>query len=81
MNALKTESCWSPLKRRFLMGALLLGVSGSQMGCGCECAGVAGVIGLATPIILLGRELQEAKKMVLEIERPEDESQRSVDSR
>ena len=63
------------------MGALLLGVSGSQMGCGCECAGVAGVIGLATPIILLGRELQEAKKMVLEIERPEDESQRSVDSR
>jgi hypothetical protein len=63
------------------MGALLLGITGSQIGCGCECAGVAGVIGLATPIILLGRELQDAMKTDLEIEQLEEERQRSVDSR
>ncbi len=62
------------------MGALLLGITGSQIGCGCECAGVAGVIGLATPIILLGRELQEAKRTDLEIERLEEERQCPADS-
>jgi hypothetical protein len=81
MKALLTESCSSRVMRRFLMGALLLGITGSRIGCGCECVGAAGVIGLATPIILLGRELQDAKKADLEIERLDEERQRSVDSR
>lgn len=55
------------------MGALLLGITGSQVGCGCECAGAAAVVGLATPIILIAREAQEAKKTSLEIERLEAE--------
>ena len=71
MKVLITGSFWSSLKRRLLMGAILIGITGSQVGCGCECAGAAAVVGLATPIILLAREAQEAKKTQLEIERLE----------
>ncbi len=53
------------------MGALLVGITGSSVGCGCECAGAGAVVGLATPIVLLAREAQEAKKTNLEIERLE----------
>ncbi len=41
MKTSTTDSRWSGLKRRFLIVALLVGITGSQVGCGCECATVA----------------------------------------
>jgi hypothetical protein len=40
MKSLTSDSRWSGLKRRLLMVALLAGIAGSQVGCGCECAAI-----------------------------------------
>ncbi len=54
------------------MLALLAGITGSQVGCGCECAtAAAAVAALATPVVFLVREAQEARKTQLEIDRLE----------
>ena len=55
------------------MLALLAGITGSQVGCGCECATAAAVAALATPVVFLAREAQEARKTQLEIDRLEAE--------
>jgi uncharacterized protein YcfJ len=73
MKALMTESGWSPLKRRLLMGALLVGITGSQVGCGCECATVAAIAATAAPVVFVAREIQEARKTEREIERMDSE--------
>ena len=59
------------LRKNFLIGTLLLGLTGSQSGCGCECATVATVIGIATPVVWIARETREARKTELEIKRLE----------
>ena len=71
MKTSTTNSRWSGLKRRFLMLALLAGITGSQVGCGCECATAAAVAALATPVVFLVREAQEAHKTQLEIDKLE----------
>ena len=74
MKALMTGSCWSPLKRRFLMGAMLVGITGSQVGCGCECVATAAAIAAtAAPVVFVAREIQEARKTEREIERMDAE--------
>jgi hypothetical protein len=40
MKTSMTESRCSGLKRRLLMLAVPVGISGSQPGCGCECAAI-----------------------------------------
>ena len=78
MKKLETDSRWSGLKRRLLMLAVLVGIAGSQVGCGCECATVATlatVAAAAAPVVFLAREAQDARKTQLEIERLEAERQ------
>ena len=74
MKTATTDSRWSGLKRRFLMVALLAGITGSQVGCGCECATVATLataVAAAGPVVFVAREVQEARKTQLEIDRLE----------
>ena len=66
-------SRWSAIQRKVAMGALLVGITGSQIGCGCECATVAAFAAVATPVVFLAREAQEARKTQLEIDRLETE--------
>ena len=78
MKTSKTGSRWSGLKRRLLMVAVLVGITGSQVGCGCECATVATLAtaaAAAAPVVFLAREAQDARKTQLEIERLEAERQ------
>jgi len=55
-------------RKRLLVVALLLGLTGSQLGCGCECATVATVVAVAAPVVWVAREFQEARKTEREIE-------------
>ena len=73
MKTSTTGSRGTVLQRKLVMCALLVGITGSQVGCGCECATVATVVGVATPMVLLAREAQEARKTQLEIDRLETE--------
>ena len=73
MKTSTNGSRWTGLQRKLVMGALLVGITGSQVGCGCECATVAAVAAVATPIVFLAREAQEARKTQLEIDRLETE--------
>ncbi|MBC7968309.1 MAG: hypothetical protein H7Z17_20580 [Fuerstia sp.] len=78
MKTSTTDSRWSALQRKLVMGALLVGTTGSQVGCGCECATVATLAtaaAAAAPVVFLAREAQEARKTQLEIERLEAERQ------
>ncbi len=71
MTNLTLSSVFNSIRRKFGVGAMLVGVTFSQLGCGCECATAATVVGLATPVVWVAREVQEAKKTELEIERLE----------
>jgi hypothetical protein len=76
MKSLTSDSRWSGLKRRLLMVALLAGIAGSQVGCGCECAAIGTLTTIAAgtaPVVYLVREAQEARKTQLEIEHLEAE--------
>ena len=68
MKTSTTGLRWTGLKLKLVMGALLVGITGIQVGCGCECATAAAVAALATPVVFLAREAQEARKTQLEIE-------------
>ena len=73
METSTTGLQWTGLKRKLVIVALLAGITGSQLGCGCECATVAAVAAVAAPVVFLAREAQEARKTQLEIERLEAE--------
>ena len=76
MKTSTTYSRWSVLKRRLLAMAVLVGITGSQLGCGCECATVATLataVAAAGPVVFVAREVQEARKTQLEIDRLETE--------
>lgn len=73
MKTSKTYSRWSGLKRRLVMLAVLVGMTGCQLGCGLKCETVAGFGPAVAPVVFLPREIPEARKTELEIERLEAE--------
>ena len=58
MKTSTTGFRWTGLQRKLVMCALLAGITGIQVGCGCECATAAAVAGLAAPVVFLAREAQ-----------------------
>ena len=77
MKTSTTDSRWSGLKRRLLMLAVLVGITSSQIGSGCEYATVATLAtatAAAAPVVFLAREAQDVRKTQLEIERLEAET-------
>ena len=52
---------------------MLVSVTGSQIGCGCECATVATLATAAAPVVVAVREVKEARKTEADIERLEAE--------
>lgn len=62
MKTSMSDTFFGSVKRRFMVGAVLLGITGSQLGCGCECATVATAIAAATPAIMVAREIREARE-------------------
>ncbi len=68
MKTSTTDSRWSGFKRRMVTVAVLVGITGNQVGCACECATVATLATAAAAAGLvvylareaLGRDLTEA---------------------
>lgn len=54
--------------KKLVIVLLMVSLTVSQLGCGCECATVAVGIAIATPIIMLGREMQEMRKAEREMD-------------
>lgn len=56
------------------MGALLVGIAGGHVCCGCKCVATAATIAAtAAPVVFVAREIQAAQKTEREIERMDAE--------